>query len=154
MQSQSHWYLGSKQLPCANSARDAFAEALAVFKPKREELENFDKLKHLKNLQEVQHIVESAQSNYEQQDQTRKTKKWLSRLASRICFYGRIFDVMVNHHPEYVSLAWGAFKLLFIVCGYAHIESCANLSIDCSEIACRKSRKAYNPLGKGISSNR
>lgn len=29
--------------------------------------------------------------------------------------YSNIFDVMVQHHPEYVSLAWSTFKLLFVV---------------------------------------
>lgn len=24
-------------------------------------------------------------------------------------------DVLVQHHPEYVALAWGAMKLLFVV---------------------------------------
>lgn len=26
-----------------------------------------------------------------------------------------IFDVFAQHHPEYVSLAWGTMKFLFIV---------------------------------------
>lgn len=26
-----------------------------------------------------------------------------------------IFDVYAQHHPEYVSLAWGTMKFLFIV---------------------------------------
>jgi hypothetical protein len=39
----------------------------------------------------------------------------LSKFSSRICYYGQIFDVLVQHHPEYVSLAWGAMKFLFVV---------------------------------------
>ncbi|KAF4451241.1 hypothetical protein FALBO_16362 [Fusarium albosuccineum] len=29
-------------------------------------------------------------------------------------FYGQILDVLVQHHPEYVSLVWGAFKFLLL----------------------------------------
>ena len=30
-------------------------------------------------------------------------------------YYGNIFDVFAQHHPEYVALAWGAMKFLFVV---------------------------------------
>jgi hypothetical protein len=44
-----------------------------------------------------------------------KARLWLAGLSEKIVHYGNIFDVMAQHHPEYVSLAWGTFKLLFIV---------------------------------------
>ena len=44
-----------------------------------------------------------------------KARKWLVALSERITYYGQIFDVLVQHHPEYVSLAWGAFKFVFVV---------------------------------------
>ncbi|PVH93015.1 hypothetical protein DM02DRAFT_677122 [Periconia macrospinosa] len=34
-----------------------------------------------------------------------KTKRWLTGLSDKILFYGNVFDVMVQHHPEYVALA-------------------------------------------------
>lgn len=115
MQSQSHWYLSSKQHPSNNPASDAFAEAVAVFKPSAEELVTFNQFKHLQALNDVQRIVKSSQDTYESQREGHKATKWLSRLSSRVCHYGRILDVLVQHHPEYVSLAWGALKLLFVV---------------------------------------
>jgi hypothetical protein len=36
-------------------------------------------------------------------------------LSEKIVHYGNVFDVLAQQHPEYVSLAWGTFKLLFIV---------------------------------------
>jgi hypothetical protein len=30
-------------------------------------------------------------------------------------YYSVIMDTLSQHHPEYVSLAWGAIKFLFIV---------------------------------------
>jgi len=44
-----------------------------------------------------------------------KARLWLTGLSEKLVHYGNIFDVMVQHHPEYVSLAWGTFKLLFVV---------------------------------------
>ena len=44
-----------------------------------------------------------------------KARLWLTEISETLVYYGNIFDVMVQHHPEYVSLAWGTFKLLFVV---------------------------------------
>lgn len=44
-----------------------------------------------------------------------QARVWLTRLSEKLVYYGNIFDVMAQHHPEYVSLAWGTFKLLFVV---------------------------------------
>jgi len=44
-----------------------------------------------------------------------KLRLWLTGLSEKIMYYSNVFDVMVQHHPEYVSLAWGTFKLIFIV---------------------------------------
>lgn len=35
--------------------------------------------------------------------------------STRIVHYSSILDVLVQHHPEYVSLAWGALKFVFVV---------------------------------------
>lgn len=35
--------------------------------------------------------------------------------STRIVYYSNILDVLVQHHPEYVSLAWGALKFVFVV---------------------------------------
>jgi hypothetical protein len=44
-----------------------------------------------------------------------KVRSWLLGLSEKIVHYGNVFDVLVQHHPEYVSLAWGTFKLVFTV---------------------------------------
>ena len=36
----------------------------------------------------------------------------------RVQYYGNVMDVLVQHHPEYVSLAWGTMKFFFVV-GFA-----------------------------------
>jgi hypothetical protein len=40
---------------------------------------------------------------------------WLEKCSSRVMYYGKVFDTLAQHHPEYVALAWGAVKLVLIV---------------------------------------
>jgi hypothetical protein len=115
MQSQSGWYLNAQASSPANSAEDAFKEALSVFQLDPRTCARFNRVQQLQSLNDLESILNEAQSKYERQHEDKKIAKWLSRLSSRICHYGQIFDALVQHHPEYVSLAWGAMKLLFVV---------------------------------------
>jgi hypothetical protein len=63
---------------------------------------------------DVQKIVENAQRLYASR-QNHKAHTWLAKATNGILYYGQIMDVLVQHHPEYVSLAWGTTKLLFVV---------------------------------------
>jgi hypothetical protein len=109
MQSQSQWYLGAPNTAQTNGAEDAYREALNMFK--------LDPgLQHIQTLDDLKQNLNKAQLKHEQKHEGGKIGKWIRKFSARICHYGRIFDVLVQHHPEYVSLAWGAMKLLFIVC--------------------------------------
>jgi len=66
------------------------------------------------SLQDVECIVRAAQAKYKS-SKTAKARKWLNCVAGRLMHYSNIFDVLVQHHPEYVSLAWGAMKFMFVV---------------------------------------
>jgi hypothetical protein len=63
---------------------------------------------------DVLQAVREAQDNYSAK-RTSKAWKWLTQLSTRINYYGSILDVLVQHHPEYAALAWGAMKVLFVV---------------------------------------
>ncbi|KAF2103667.1 hypothetical protein NA57DRAFT_8357, partial [Rhizodiscina lignyota] len=63
-----------------------------------------------------------------------KARMWLTGLSEKILYYGNIFDVLVQQHPEYVSLAWGTFKLLFVAIAN-HAESASKLSKSVSQVA-------------------
>ncbi|CAO2649161.1 Nn.00g101100.m01.CDS01 [Neocucurbitaria sp. VM-36] len=63
-----------------------------------------------------------------------KTRLWLTILSEKITHYGNIFDVMAQHHSEYVSLAWGTFKLLFIAITN-HAETASKIGTSISQIA-------------------
>ncbi|KAM7203290.1 hypothetical protein V8F33_002281 [Rhypophila sp. PSN 637] len=54
-------------------------------------------------------------SQYDTRSNSSKTRKWLHKTSETICHYGTVLDVFVQHNPEYVSLVWGTFKLLFYV---------------------------------------
>ncbi|KAI0160610.1 hypothetical protein GGR57DRAFT_388457 [Xylariaceae sp. FL1272] len=60
----------------------------------------------------VQHI-RIAQERYSNRRNV-KASKWLIRLSEKVIFYSQVLDVVAQHHPEYVSLAWGAFKFVFM----------------------------------------
>lgn len=66
-------------------------------------------------MKDVEAAVLAAQDKYERGNKKPKMQTWLGRCASRIVHYGNIMDVLVQHHPEYVSLAWGTMKFLFVV---------------------------------------
>jgi hypothetical protein len=48
-------------------------------------------------------------------DHHSQSRAWLERCSSRVMYYGKVFDTLAQHHPEYVALAWGAVKLVLMV---------------------------------------
>ncbi|KAG7044366.1 nacht domain protein [Colletotrichum scovillei] len=65
------------------------------------------------SMEDVQGLVTATLEKYEAAKASSKTRGWLQSTSEIICHYGTILDVFVQHHPEYVSLAWGAMKLIF-----------------------------------------
>ncbi|KEQ88968.1 hypothetical protein M438DRAFT_265093 [Aureobasidium pullulans EXF-150] len=62
-----------------------------------------------------------------------KTTKWLNLASSRIVYYSSVLDALAQHHPEYVSLAWGAIK--FVLMGVVnHSELLTKFATAFSEI--------------------
>ena len=64
---------------------------------------------------DVEAAVLSAKLKYEQKSPKSRARKWLASASSRLMYWSVIMDTLAQHHPEYVSLAWGAMKFLFIV---------------------------------------
>ncbi|KAH7026712.1 uncharacterized protein B0I36DRAFT_331181 [Microdochium trichocladiopsis] len=116
MESATQWYLDKDGDPHAFLARDAFQAALAIF---TQEMTNDtlkrDFINNSAGLEDVQRLVRQAQSDYENKPKNRKVQKWLHKIGLRIQFYGNVLDIFIQHNPEYVALAWGAFRLLFTV---------------------------------------
>jgi hypothetical protein len=116
MQSQSSWYLSSEVDQQPNCAEQAYREAISTFDLNPKDQGRFDRIQQLQDITDLERLIQSTRLQHERRNEDKKIGRWLAKLSSRICHYGRIFDVLAQHHPEYVSLAWGAMKLLFIVC--------------------------------------
>lgn len=66
-------------------------------------------------LEEVQGIVAESMAKYESDRKHWKAKRWLHSMAGKLEYYQNVMDMLVQHHPEYVALAWGAMKFLLLV---------------------------------------
>ncbi|QPC74694.1 hypothetical protein HYE68_005446 [Fusarium pseudograminearum] len=66
------------------------------------------------SIQDIQSLAQESFAKYSDEKRFPKAKKWLQRVTSKIHHYGNIMDVLAQHHPEYVSLAWGAMKLVLV----------------------------------------
>jgi hypothetical protein len=87
-------------------------------------------LKKKHTIADVQEEIKKAQEKYNLRSQDSRVRKWLARFSSGVLYYGRILDVLVQHHPEYVSLAWGTTKLLFVVSSQKSLSKQQTLSGD------------------------
>ena len=64
-------------------------------------------------LEDVLDDVLKAQKLYASKHEHSKVRKCVLAFSKRVQFYGTVMDVMVQHHPEYAALAWGAMKVVF-----------------------------------------
>ncbi|KAI0902782.1 hypothetical protein F4823DRAFT_378868 [Ustulina deusta] len=98
-------------------AQIAFTDALEIFKKR---LTNDPAKKTLAShlfanstLGDVLNTVLAAKRRSESASGESKLRKGLVVFSQRLLYYGNIMDVLVQHHPEYVSLVWGAMKFIF-----------------------------------------
>ncbi|KAI1411713.1 hypothetical protein F5Y13DRAFT_191021 [Hypoxylon sp. FL1857] len=95
----------------------AFQEGLRIFKESltrdSKKIRLADKLLENCTLNDVLKSVIEAKDHYESKRGTSKFREMLAALSQRLVYYGNVVDVLVQHHPEYVSLVWGAMKLIF-----------------------------------------
>ncbi|KAM3422271.1 hypothetical protein BST61_g2632 [Cercospora zeina] len=63
---------------------------------------------------DVQASTQHANMKYKGRAQG-NIQKLLTNLSTGVLCYGKIMDVLPQHYLEYVSLAWGTTKLLFIL---------------------------------------
>ncbi|KAF6811845.1 hypothetical protein CMUS01_13184 [Colletotrichum musicola] len=78
-----------------------------------DEYQDIQKVGH-NSLKDVQTAVGAALEEYQKRTKGQKVRAWLASCSSRVMYYGAIFDTFAQHHPEYVSLAWGTLKFLFV----------------------------------------
>lgn len=95
-------------------AQSAFERALKLVRSDHPNAIPDGWLDGIHTITEVEKEVQRAQKRYEDKSRS-QVGTWLGSLSLSIMHYARILDVLVQHHPEYVSLAWGTTKLLFVV---------------------------------------
>lgn len=120
-------------------AREAYNDAVKAFNEKltKDECKRIwlsDKI----DIQQVQDAVTVARKSYESKSQQSKARKWLTKFSERIMYYSKIMDMLSQHHPEYVALAWGAMKFLVIVRPSVNIKTGQYRSLN-SLVVCHKS---------------
>jgi hypothetical protein len=115
---------GSLPMP-PNNAEIVFARVLQLLLQQQNgsNVPGQDWLKKKHTIADVQEAVTKAQEKYNLRSKDSKVRKWLARFSTGVLHYGRILDVLVQHHPEYVSLAWGTTKLLFVVSSQKYTPS-------------------------------
>ncbi|KAF4542891.1 hypothetical protein BFW01_g4810 [Lasiodiplodia theobromae] len=117
------------------ASREAYDKAVDLLQKKY--ANNGRKLELLKSAYGIEDVLETvteAQLKYAQRTEGSKVRKWLGGLSTRITYYGQIIDVLSQHHPEYVSLAWGTMKFLFVLV-LNHEEMISELAKAVSRIA-------------------
>ncbi|KAJ3485893.1 hypothetical protein NLG97_g6728 [Lecanicillium saksenae] len=129
------WFGGDHLSDSAASiAHDAFtrAKAQVLAEGPKEEHQKILANQHV-SMEQFKSTLADAQEQY-QAKHTSKAFKWLHELSTRVMHYGVVLDVLVQHHPEYVSLIWGAFRFMFS--GVVnHEEMVTNLAKACSMLA-------------------
>jgi hypothetical protein len=104
-----------------NRKRDIAAEAFhkAVDDLKRE-LKTSDQTTTWANshadAESILEVVQEAKQKYHDVSKAHSgTTAWLEKFSGRVMYYGKVFDALAQHHPEYVALAWGSVKFVLIV---------------------------------------
>ncbi|GAP85126.1 hypothetical protein SAMD00023353_2200570 [Rosellinia necatrix] len=118
MLSLQEWYAPAKQNGNNSQlsiAALAFHEArLKFLSGNNHHREIFNSINSQSGPEDVLAIVAECMKKYEARRKSPTARTWLREFSQRVNFYGNILDVLVQHHPEYVSLAWGAMKFLFV----------------------------------------
>ncbi|KAI3393999.1 hypothetical protein diail_3315 [Diaporthe ilicicola] len=71
-------------------------------------------IKSYNNVEDVKSAVKDCTARYEALKPDSKALKWLRQLSEKVIFYEGVVDVIIQQHPESVSLIWGGMKFLFL----------------------------------------
>ncbi|KAF4872035.1 ATPase family AAA domain-containing protein 3 [Colletotrichum siamense] len=111
----SHWYTNSVQQQSFNPAKHAYDRAVEILRKELTAAERrVIRLEEHNSIEDVRAALDKALEEYKKKAKSSEVRELLAECSSRVMYYGAVFDTFSQHHPEYVSLAWGAFKFLFI----------------------------------------
>ena len=100
-------------------ANEAYLGAIRYLK---DELRGNEKLPEILSshitIEDIKDSVNKAKEKYERLSKEKNVQRWLRAFSARIIYYGQVLDVLSQHHPEYVALAWGTVKFVLMVCHF------------------------------------
>jgi hypothetical protein len=97
-----------------DSAQAAFDKALQLVRSDQPGSIPETWLGDIHTIADAEEEVQRARRKYEAKPKS-AIRRLLGSFSLTMMRYAKILDVLVQHHPEYVSLAWGTTKLLFVV---------------------------------------
>ncbi|KAH6846972.1 hypothetical protein B0I37DRAFT_405030 [Chaetomium sp. MPI-CAGE-AT-0009] len=124
------WYNCADSGSSAGRLQTAYETAKAYF---GENLGKDGWLDECNSIEDVRKVLSVAKRQYELKPKS-KAFSWLTRFSQRVRYYSTVLDVLAQHHPEYVSLVWGAFKLVFGAV-VNHEDQIKQLAKTCTQIA-------------------
>lgn len=105
----------------AAAAQTAFDKAALLLRSHPDTKDNVrDWLGDKYTIQDVRDTIAIAKERYDARPKSR-ARRYLGKVTTTLTYYGSVMDVLVQHHPEYVSLAWGTTKFLFVVSYSTHL---------------------------------
>ncbi|KAL9112820.1 MAG: hypothetical protein Q9227_002897 [Pyrenula ochraceoflavens] len=107
--------MSAAQTAYLNLAEETYKNAVSLFNSKY--TSSHDKKKWLSNkdsLQDVEDALLEAKARYDSRTSSR-ARQQINRVSAGLMYYANIMDMLVQHHPEYVSLGWGTMKLTFVL---------------------------------------
>ncbi|KAF2121324.1 hypothetical protein BDV96DRAFT_640720 [Lophiotrema nucula] len=125
----------AQQSPAIGEFQELFERGLKLFKDKNpRHVARMERIRMGSTIHDLYSAVLEAKAKYDDRSEQNKARRWLTQFAKRVMLYSNIFDTFTQHHPEYVSLAWGTFKLLFVLVMNQE-ELVSELSKACAKIA-------------------
>jgi hypothetical protein len=96
-------------------AQEAYEDAVEYLRKEIEDAKALRLLESNTTAVDFKSEVERAEAAYSARRSKGRCARLLRKLSSRIMHYSGVLDMLSQHHPEYVALAWGAVKLVLIV---------------------------------------
>jgi hypothetical protein len=100
--------------PSPDSAQAAFDKALELVRTDHPKSISEAWLDGVHTITDVEEEAQRARRKYEAKPKS-AIRRLLGSFSLTVMHYAKILDALVQQHPEYVSLAWGTTKLLFVV---------------------------------------
>jgi len=111
------WYLADTGKH--DVAEEAYHEAVEYLKQEfKHKTKMIAWIESRQSLEDIRAEAEQVEASYAAAASAPKNTvlHYMRKISAWIIFYGQVLDILAQHHPEYVSLAWGAAKFLLMVC--------------------------------------